>query len=175
MDIKVEQSGAIVIETDLLVLGCDTGLRVSGSLQHGMVPGDDTGLLRATLDGTEFFEPSDVHGRVSNPELTGFFPLPRALLPVPPSRHRFASEQEFGITKALNKCEADLRPIMPSKEAKRVATFKALFLDEAMMLLRETSKLPEGRDEPLTLVLKRLPPEDGDDLKAGMEVDDDYT
>jgi len=141
VDIKVEQSGAIVIETDLLVLGCDTGLRVSGSLQHGMVPGDDTGLLRATLDGTEFFEPSD----------------------------------EFGITKALNKCEADLRPIMPSKEAKRVATFKALFLDEAMMLLRETSKLPEGRDEPLTLVLKRLPPEDGDDLKAGMEVDDDYT
>ena len=120
-----DEGKALELESDLLIVGCDTGLRLTGSLQHGMVPGDDVGLLRATLDATEFFEPSD----------------------------------EFGISKALAKCEAELRPKLPSSDQKMAITLKPVFVDEDMTLLREHGKIPEGR-EPILLVLSRLPSED---------------
>ena len=52
------------------------------------------------------------------------------------------------------------------------ATMKPVFVDADMMLLRESGK-PQGR-EPLELVLSRLPPESNEELKSGMELDDDY-
>jgi len=134
------QDGHVLeIETDLLVLGCDTGLRISGSLQHDGIADDDAGLLRITLDHSEFFEPSD----------------------------------EFGITKALNKCEAELRPQLPSKEAPLTATLRPEFVDDSMVILRDAGKLKDRG--PIAFVLSRLPPDEGDDLKAGLETDDDYS
>lgn len=48
----------VELETDLLVLGCGTGLRVRGSLQlQSLVDGTDA--VRVTLDGSEFFEPTE--------------------------------------------------------------------------------------------------------------------
>ena len=48
----------VELETDLLVLGCGTGLRVRGSLQlQSIVDGADA--VRVTLDGSEFFEPTE--------------------------------------------------------------------------------------------------------------------
>ena len=82
--------------------------------------------------------------------------------------------KEFGITKAIDECEAELRPKMPGGSAKVSATLRPVFVDEDLTLLRELGKPKDGR-EPLVLVLSRLPPEDGDDLKAGMELDDDYS
>lgn len=130
----------VEIETDLLVLGCDTGIRFLGSLQRGLLPGDDLGLLRVTIDQAEFFEPSD----------------------------------EFGITKALNKCEGELRPVLPSEESPVSATFRPVYVDEEMVILREKESAAT-ESEPMLIVLSRLAPADGDDLKAGMEMDDDYT
>ena len=136
-----EKGDALELEADLLVVGCDTGLRLTGSLQHGLLPGDDAGLLRATLDAAEFFEPSD----------------------------------EFGISKALTKCEAELRPNLPSDSNKMSLTLRPVFVDEDVTLLKETGKLPEGREDPVLIVLSRLPPEDGDNLIAGLETEDDYS
>jgi hypothetical protein len=48
----------VELETDLLVLGCGTGLRVRGSLQlQSLVDGTDA--VRVTLDGSDFFEPTE--------------------------------------------------------------------------------------------------------------------
>ena len=48
----------VELETDLLVLGCGTGLRVRGSLQlQSLIDGTDA--VRVTLDGSEFFEPTE--------------------------------------------------------------------------------------------------------------------
>ena len=62
---------------------------------------------------------------------------------------------------------------LPSAEKKMTMTLRPVFVDEDMTLLVETGK-PEGR-APLQMVLSRLPPEDGDDLVAGLETDDDYS
>lgn len=48
----------VELETDLLVLGCGTGLRVRGSLQlQSLIDGTDA--VRVTLDCSEFFEPTE--------------------------------------------------------------------------------------------------------------------
>jgi len=111
----------VEVETDLLVLSCDTGLRVSGFAE---LCGDEQAgtTLRLVLDRTEFFEPSD----------------------------------EFGITKALDKCEAELRPLMPSEAATITTTLQPLFVDERLLILRESSE----EREPKTLILSRLPAEE---------------
>ena len=94
-------------------LSVDMGaLQFTGSVQHGLLPGDDVGLLRVTL--------SEAEG-------------------------------------------------LPDKASARAKTFRPIFVDAEMTLLRETSK-----DEPLVLVLARLPPSDEDVLNAGFEIDDDY-
>ena len=48
----------VELETDLLVLGCGTGLRVRGSLQLQSIV-DGTDAVRVTLDCSEFFEPTE--------------------------------------------------------------------------------------------------------------------
>ena len=48
----------VELETDLLVLGCGTGLRVRGSLQLQSIV-DGTDAVRVTLDKSEFFEPTE--------------------------------------------------------------------------------------------------------------------
>ena len=62
----------------------------------------------------------------------------------------------------------------PSPAASSLAAARGIpvFVDADMMLLRESGK-PQGR-EPLELVLSRLPPESNEELKSGMELDDDY-
>ncbi|KOO22167.1 hypothetical protein Ctob_001135, partial [Chrysochromulina tobinii] len=112
----------VELETDLLVLGCGTGLRVRGSLQlQSLVDGTDA--VRVTLDGSDFFEPTE----------------------------------EFGIAKALVKCEAELLPKLPSKDAPFTMLLRPTFVDEAILLLRETEIEPKERETPLTLVLSREP------------------
>ena len=76
--------GSLTIETDMLVAGCATGLRLFGSVEAEA--GADGGV-RLLLDAHEFFEPSD----------------------------------EFGISKALRRCEEVLRPVLPSGESTRSA------------------------------------------------------
>ena len=94
-------------------LSIDLGaLQLAGTVQHGLLPGDDVGLLRATLDAAEG---------------------------------------------------------LPDKASARAKTFRPVFVDAEMTLLRETAK-----EEPLVLVLSRLPPSDEDVLNAGFEIDDDY-
>ena len=65
-------------------------------------------------------------------------------------------------------------PLCPKEHTWKAmtATMKPVFVDADMMLLRESGK-PQGR-EPLELVLSRLPPESNEELKSGMELDDDY-
>ena len=92
-------------------------MQIHGIIQQGMIPGDDVGMLRATLDS--------------------------------------------------------LPDVLPEKKAERVSTLRAVFVDESMLLLREQGTV-DGR-EPLVIVLTRLPPEVGDDLKAGLETEDDYS
>ena len=116
-----EDGGQLEIETDLLVLGCDTGLRFTGRVRHHS-SADGAELLSVVVDDSEFFEPSD----------------------------------EFGITKALKKCEAELRPKLPSDAHKLHATLRAVFADESMILLMEEDA-PEDR-EPHRIVLARCPP-----------------
>ena len=96
--------------------------RITGSVQHGAIPGDDVGLLRATLENCD----------------------------------------DDGVAGAI--AEAGKKAM--------TATMKPVFVDADMMLLRESGK-PQGR-EPLELVLSRLPPESNEELKSGMELDDDY-
>ena len=96
--------------------------RITGSVQHGAIPGDDVGLLRATLETAD----------------------------------------DDGVAGAI--AEAGKKAM--------TATMKPVFVDADMMLLRESGK-PQGR-EPLELVLSRLPPESNEELKSGMELDDDY-
>ena len=97
-------------------------LRITGSVQHGAIPGDDVGLLRATLENCD----------------------------------------DDGVASAI--AEAGKKAM--------TATMKPVFVDADLMLLRESGK-PQGR-EPLELVLSRLPPESNEELKSGMELDDDY-
>ena len=96
--VLVEQDGSLEIETDMLVVGCATGLRIFGKVAA------DGPQLSVVLDGCEFFEPSE----------------------------------EFGISKALNKCESDLRPQLPADEDGRRAasTLTQIFGDGDMLVLR---------------------------------------
>jgi hypothetical protein len=144
----------VELETDLLVLGCGTGLRVRGSLQlQSLVDGTDA--VRVTLDGSDFFEPTE---EVKEPlfqcralclDLALTSPSARALRSSPGS--------QFGIAKALVKCEAELLPKLPSKDAPFTMLLRPTFVDEAILLLRETEIEPKERETPLTLVLSREP------------------
>ena len=109
-----KDGGAMLIETDILVLGCATGLRIHGSICSG-----DGDSVRIVLNDASFFEPSE----------------------------------EFGITKALVKCEEKLRPVLPSAEEPLEATLEPLYVDEDMVLAR-ASRL-DGDDEH-RLVFSRL-------------------
>ena len=119
-DVTVEMS----IEQD----GAETDLRITGKLMHGVMPGDDVGLLRVTLNDC------------------------------------ISCDEECAT---LEECIGEF----PQAE-QLVATMRPLFIDDDMSIFREITK-PKDREK-LCVVLSRLPPEDGDDLKAGMELDDDY-
>jgi hypothetical protein len=62
-------------------------------------------------------------------------------------RVRCAGE-EFGITKALAHCEAELRPQLPSSDAPVSAALSAVFDDDSVLLAREA-------ESELVLVLSR--------------------
>lgn len=116
--VAVAGDGDVVLETDLLVSGCDTGLRIFGKL---LPASDEGGIFDLTLNSSEFFEPSE----------------------------------EFGITKALKKCEAELRPKLPAKDASASMALRPVFVDDTMVLLREEGQ-PDQRNT-MTLVLSRMP------------------
>ena len=61
---------------------------------------------------------------------------------------------EFGITKALVKCDEKLRPMLPRAEAPASATLELQYADEDLILVRASGEgLEEGS---LTLVLSRV-------------------
>lgn len=111
--VRIDDSGEVEVETDMLVLGCATGLRFFGA---AVVDGD---ALKVTLNACEFFEPSE----------------------------------EFGITKALNKCEAEVRPKLPSDEMPLTASLTAVFSDEEMLCVRASTDDTDAED--MILVLSR--------------------
>ena len=114
--------GELEIETDILVLGCATGLRIFGSVAA------DGDRLQLSLKNPEFFEPNE----------------------------------EFGITKALEKCESQLRPQLPSHESPLTSTLEVLFGDEDMLCVKasvdgdDDVMLVLSKDEAAFDVAKRL-------------------
>lgn len=74
----------------------------------------------------------------------------------------FEPSEEFGITKALVKCEAELRPKLPSTAEPLTATLQAVFSDTEMLIARLEEDGEEGgmllvmaRDEQAFDVAKR--------------------
>jgi len=120
----VGRDGSVELETDLLVLGCATGLRLFGEVavgaaEEGQAEEGQGEVLRLTARGCEFFEPSE----------------------------------EFGITKALVRCEEVLRPALPSHESPLLATLLRLYSDgDTLCLSIEVEGESEG---PLRLLLSR--------------------
>ena len=62
----------------------------------------------------------------------------------------FEPSEEFGITKALNRCEEKLRPLLPSEEAPMVASLELRYADEDLLI---ASMEAEGREEAELLVI----------------------
>ena len=111
----VEEAGSkVTLETDMLVVGCATGVRIFGAVV------DKSAGSSITIEATdcEFFEPSE----------------------------------EFGITKALNKCEAELRPQLPSADAPVRMSFVPRYCDDEILVV--AANVGDGAD-PLTLVLTK--------------------
>ena len=114
--VTVEAGNKVTVETDLLVVGCATGVRIFGSVV------DTSRMPAISLEANdcEFFEPSE----------------------------------EFGITKALTKCEAELRPQLPNADAPLRMTLEPRYFDEELLIIRATIDNVEG-SEPMTLVLSK--------------------
>ena len=121
--ITVDDTGAVHIETDMLVVGCATGLRMFGSAE-----GTEGGAATVVMGETHFFEPSE----------------------------------EFGITKALNKCEEQLRPKLPGGDAPMRAVLEPLFEDNELVLVNMKA---EGLEN-VPLVLAKVRDDDMQVMRA---------
>ena len=115
--------GKVHIETDMIVVGCATGLRIFGSMS-----GSDA-TASVTLDKCEFFEPSE----------------------------------EFGITKALDKCEAELRPKLPSAETPMSATLNLRYCDDTLVVV---GMVADGAEDEVPLIFSKVPAEEMETMRA---------
>jgi hypothetical protein len=119
----VGRDGSAELETDMLVLGCATGLRIFGEVVVEEGRGGEGARLRLAANGCEFFEPSE----------------------------------EFGITKALVRCEEVVRPVLPSGESPFVATVQPAYSDgDTLCASIEMAEIElAGGEGPLRLLLSR--------------------
>ena len=77
----------------------------------------------------------------------------------------FEPSEEFGISKALKKCEEVLRPKLPTADAPLSATLEMMHLDDEWVVLR-TEAVANDDAPPLMFVLERItaPEKSTDDL-----------
>ena len=66
----------------------------------------------------------------------------------------FEPSEEFGITKALTKCEAEVRPKLPNADAPLRMTVEPRYFDDELLILTATIDGIAG-SEPMTLVLSK--------------------